>query len=174
MTFVGWLQIAVTLALVLAAAIPMSRLIDAVYAGRRNFLLARAWAAGEGILPPRRRRRDARAELARLCDGDARLLDRRLRLPLCVAALAKPSAAQSAGVRRGPPRSRVQHRDQLHHQHQLAELRRRDDDESSHADARPDRAQFPVRRDRLGDGVRAGAQRSRAPRRRRSATSGSM
>ncbi len=38
MTLVGWLQIALTLALVLAAAIPMSRLIDAVYSGRRNFL----------------------------------------------------------------------------------------------------------------------------------------
>ena len=38
MTFAGWSQIALTLALVLAAAIPLSRLIDAVYAGRRNFL----------------------------------------------------------------------------------------------------------------------------------------
>jgi K+-transporting ATPase ATPase A chain len=36
MTLVGWLQIAITLALVLAAAIPMSRLIDDIYAGRRN------------------------------------------------------------------------------------------------------------------------------------------
>ena len=33
----------------------------------------------------------------------------------------------------------VQHVGQLHHQHQLAELRRRDDDESSHPDARPHR-----------------------------------
>ena len=31
-------------------------------------------------------------------------------------------------------RTRVQHRGQLHHQHELAELRRRDDDELSHAD----------------------------------------
>ena len=38
MTFAGWSQIALTLALVLAAAIPLSRLIDAVYAGRRNYL----------------------------------------------------------------------------------------------------------------------------------------
>jgi K+-transporting ATPase ATPase A chain len=38
MTFAGWSQIALTLALVLAAAVPLSRLIDAVYAGRRNFL----------------------------------------------------------------------------------------------------------------------------------------
>jgi len=38
MTFAGWSQIALTLALVLAAAIPLSRLIDAVYSGRRNAL----------------------------------------------------------------------------------------------------------------------------------------
>jgi K+-transporting ATPase ATPase A chain len=38
MTFAGWSQIALTLALVLAAAVPLSRLIDAVYAGRRNYL----------------------------------------------------------------------------------------------------------------------------------------
>lgn len=38
MTLVGWAQIALTLALVLAAAIPLSWLIDSVYAGRRNVL----------------------------------------------------------------------------------------------------------------------------------------
>ena len=38
MTFTGWSQIVLTLALVLAAALPLSRLIDAVYAGRRNYL----------------------------------------------------------------------------------------------------------------------------------------
>ena len=36
MTIVGWSQIAIILACVVAAAIPFSRLIDAVYAGRRN------------------------------------------------------------------------------------------------------------------------------------------
>jgi len=38
MTFVGWLQIAIVLALVVVAAVPLSRLIDAVYAGRPNVL----------------------------------------------------------------------------------------------------------------------------------------
>ncbi len=38
MTLVGWAQVALTLALVLAAAIPLSRLIDAIFVGRRNFL----------------------------------------------------------------------------------------------------------------------------------------
>ncbi len=36
MTIAGWAEIALTLALVLAAAIPMSWLINSVYAGRRN------------------------------------------------------------------------------------------------------------------------------------------
>ncbi|MGO9740389.1 MAG: potassium-transporting ATPase subunit KdpA [Roseiarcus sp.] len=38
MTVVGWSQIAIVLVLVLAAAIPLSRHIAAVYAGERNFL----------------------------------------------------------------------------------------------------------------------------------------
>ena len=38
MTFVGWSQIAIVLALVLATAIPMSSLIASVYAGTDNFL----------------------------------------------------------------------------------------------------------------------------------------
>ena len=38
MTFVGWLQIAIVLALVLATAIPLSGLITGIYAGKDNFL----------------------------------------------------------------------------------------------------------------------------------------
>jgi potassium-transporting ATPase potassium-binding subunit len=38
MTLVGWLQIALTLALVVVCAIQLSKLITAVYAGERNFL----------------------------------------------------------------------------------------------------------------------------------------
>jgi potassium-transporting ATPase potassium-binding subunit len=38
MTFVGWAQIALVLALVLACAIPLSKFIADVYAGERNFL----------------------------------------------------------------------------------------------------------------------------------------
>jgi K+-transporting ATPase ATPase A chain len=38
MTFVGWWQIAITLALVVVTAIPMSSLIASVYAGQDNFL----------------------------------------------------------------------------------------------------------------------------------------
>jgi K+-transporting ATPase ATPase A chain len=38
MTFVGWSQIAIVLALVLLSALPMSGLIESVYAGKSNFL----------------------------------------------------------------------------------------------------------------------------------------
>jgi len=38
MTLVGWAQIALVLALVMACAIPLSKLIASVYAGERNFL----------------------------------------------------------------------------------------------------------------------------------------
>ncbi|HZZ59681.1 MAG TPA: potassium-transporting ATPase subunit KdpA [Roseiarcus sp.] len=38
MTFVGWLQIALTLALVVVCAVPLSRFIAGAYAGERNFL----------------------------------------------------------------------------------------------------------------------------------------
>jgi len=38
MTFVGWSQIAIVLLLVLAAAIPLSKLIHQIYLGERNFL----------------------------------------------------------------------------------------------------------------------------------------
>ena len=38
MTLVGWAQIALVLALVLACAIPLSKLIADVYAGERTFL----------------------------------------------------------------------------------------------------------------------------------------
>ena len=46
------------------------------------------------------------------------------------------SAAQSAEVRRGESRSRLQHRGQFHHQHELAELRRRIHDVVFLADGR--------------------------------------
>ena len=158
MTFVGWSQIAIVLALTLIAAIPLSGLIVNDLRGRGQLPHAGPAAGRARVLSPRRRRRDARAELARLRDGDDRLLDRRLPVALRAAAAAERAAAQSAEFRRRAVRSRLQHLDQLHHQHQLAELRRRDDDEPSDPDARPHRPQFPLRRDRPRHGLRAGAR----------------
>ena len=53
-----------------------------------------------------------------------------------------------AGQIRGRRGSVVQYRDELHHQHQLAELRRRKHDVLSRADARPDAPELPVGGDR--------------------------
>ena len=158
MTLVGWAQIALVLALVLAAAIPLSGYIARVSRARTTSCRRFCGPSSAASIGSPASIRDARAELVRLYDGDARLQRRRLRLALRDAAAAERAAAQSAGLRRGARRSRLQHVDQLHHQHQLAELRRRDDDESSHADARAHGPQFPLRRDRPRHGLRAGAR----------------
>ncbi len=72
-----------------------------------------------------------------------------LRLPVRVRAPAAPglSAAESAGVRHGPGASRpgVQHRHQLHDEHELAGVQRRIDDELPRPDGRPGRAELRVR-----------------------------
>ena len=55
---------------------------------------------------------------------------------------------EPAGLRRCLAGLVVQHRGQLRIEHQLAGLRRRDDDELSHAGAGPRRAELPLRRHR--------------------------
>ena len=67
-----------------------------------------------------------------------------------------------AGIRRGLARFLVQHRGELHHQHQLAGLRRRDHHELSHPDARAHCAELRLGGDRHGGGCRADPRRSRA------------
>ena len=61
---------------------------------------------------------------------------RRLRHP---AAAGRPAAQPATAMRRGLAGPVVEHRRQLRHEHELAELRRRDDDELPHADARRSR-----------------------------------
>ena len=159
MTFVGWSQIAIVLALVLAAAIPLSGLIANVYAGEAQFPHAgrcgRSSAASTALAGVDETREQswlvyAMAMIAFSIAGFVSLYAlQRLQNHL-------PLNPQGFDARAGRPR--VQHLDQLHHQHQLAELRRRDDDESSHPDARPHRPQFPLRGDRPRHGLRAGAR----------------
>ena len=72
------------------------------------------------------------------------------------------AAAEPAGPRRRVAGFGVQHRGQLRHQHQLAGLRRRDDDELPHPDARPDGAELRVGRDRHGGAGRAHPRLQRA------------
>ena len=67
---------------------------------------------------------------------------------LCAAAPAAVAAAEPAGHGQRVARLVVQHRGQLRHQHQLAGLRRRADDELPDPDAGPGGAELPVRRHR--------------------------
>ncbi len=67
----------------------------------------------------------------------------------------RAAAVQSAGPGRGVARPRVQHLGQLRHQHQLAVLRARDDDELPDPDGRADGAQLRLRRHRHRAGDRA-------------------
>ena len=68
----------------------------------------------------------------------------RLCCRLCAAAAAGCVAVQSAGYVCGRGNLLVQYRRQLHDQHELAGIRRRDDDELSDPDGRPHRAEFRV------------------------------
>ena len=104
--------------------------------------------------------------LAALRAGDARVQRRRPARRLPAAARAAMAAAESAGLRRGQRRFGDEHRDQLRHEHELAGLRRRIDDELSDADARARRAELPVGRDRHRRADRADP-RLRAPQRER-------
>ena len=117
-----------------------------------------AWSDRTRVLSPGGRRSGARTGLVRLHDCDDCLFRRRLPVALRAAAAAECSAAQPARLRRGRARSGVQYVGELHHQHQLAELRRRDHHEPSHPDARSHGAQLPVGGDGSRDGLRACAR----------------
>ena len=158
MTLVGWAQIALVLALALGCAVPLSNFIADVYAGERNFLspvigpVERGFYRLAGVDPAREQGWFAYT-MAMLAFSIAGFLSlyamQRLQnvLPL------NPQGFDGVA-----PDLAFNTVDQLRHQHQLAELWRRDDDEPSHPDARPHRAQFRFRGDRPRDGLRAGAR----------------
>ena len=83
-------------------------------------------------------------------------------------------AAQPGRDGRGVAGPVVEHRRQLRHQHELAELRRRDDDELPHADGRARRAELRLRRVGHGRHGRAHPRHLAQDDARRSATSGSI
>ena len=68
MTLVGWSQIAIVLALVLATAIPLSGFMASVYAGKDNFLSPVLRPVERGFYRLAGVDRDARTELVHLCD----------------------------------------------------------------------------------------------------------
>ena len=124
------------------------RLHDARLQRRAHVSVAGAAAGRSCYLLGRRRRRKARATLADLHGRHAAVPCRRLSHHLCSDALAGAVAVQSGRAIGGGARSVVQHGGQLHHQHQLAELRRRKHAVLSRADARSHASEFSVGGDR--------------------------
>ena len=117
----------------------------AVFEGRVHFLrLGRA--AG---LPAARDEPRPGADLAALRRLDGHLLGRLARLHLPAHPDPGVAAAQPPALRRGAPGAQLQHGRVVRHQHQLAELRRRDD----HVVLLPDRrAHGPAVRERRPSG----------------------
>ena len=150
MSSANWLQLLVLVAAVLAT----TPLLGAYLAARPR---RRPRARRPGLpprraddLPRRRRRSGPGAAVERLRALAARVQRRLDHRPLPAPAPAGRPLPQPDRGRRRPAGARLQHRGQLRHEHELAELRRRVDDEPSHADGRPDGAELRVgrRRDR--------------------------
>ena len=113
-------------------------------------------------LPGRRRPPRGRARLEGLRHRDAALQLRRHPGRVPPPALPGRPAREPPGARRGLARFVVQHRRQLRDEHQLAGLRRRDDDELPHPDAGPHRPELRLGGRRDGDRRRV-HPRPRAP-----------
>ena len=158
MTLVGWAQIALVLALVAGLRHTAQQIHCGRLRGRKKLSQPRPRTGRARLLPLGGGGPGARAGLVRLYARDARFLRCRLSGSLRRPEAPGPAAVESARLRWRGAGSRLQHGDQLHHQHQLAELCRRDDDEPSDPDGRPHRAQFRLRGDRPRDGLRAGAR----------------
>ena len=134
MTINGWIQIAIYFAVLTALVVPLGRYMAASVPGRAHVPDAGVRPSRARALQDRRGRRDARAALDHLYGRHAAV--QRRGLPVRLRAYAPPgaAAAQSSGhVGRGTG-PHFQHRCQLCHQHQLAELRRRKHAQLSDAD----------------------------------------
>ena len=155
MTLNGWIQI-VDLLRDRRRAGEAARLVHDPRVQRRPHVPVAGLTAGrDRTLSPRRSRRDPRAELAWLHGRHAAVSCRRLPHPLRAAPLARLSAIQPAGHGGCARISQLQHCHQLHHQHQLAELWRREHAVISRADARTDASELSLggNRHRAGGGA---------------------
>ena len=140
----GWLQIVFYVVVLLLLAKPLGAFMAAVYEGRA----VRSQRVGGWLerldLSRRGRGPGARNELDRLRPCDALVQPARRIGCLRAATVPGTAPAQSAGPGRGEPGLVVQYGDKLHHQYQLAGLRRRKHDELSDADARARRPEFRI------------------------------
>ena len=133
MTVNGWIQIAIYFAVLTALVVPLGRYMARVFEGERTFLSpvlrpVEVFLYRVSGVDETREQHWITYTVAMLLFNAAGFL-LRLRHP----AAAGRAAAQSGGHVGRPGRPRLQHGRQLRHQHQLAELRRREHAELSHA-----------------------------------------
>ena len=148
MTVIGWIQIVLYCAIIVAIVPPLGWLHDARVQRRAHVPFAGPATGRGGHLLDRRRQREARTVLGDLHDRHAVLSCRRVSHPLRADAHPGDAAVQPGGAIRGRARPLLQYGGELHHQHQLAELRRREHAVLPRADARPDAPELPVGGDR--------------------------
>ena len=148
MTLNGWIQIAIYFVVLTALVVPLGRYMARVFEGERTFLSPVLGPVERGLYRISRHRRDARAALDHLYGRHAAVQRRGLCSALRAAAASGCLAAQSGRhVGRGA-RPHLQHRGQLHQQHQLAELRRREHAQLSDADGGAHHPEFRFGGDR--------------------------
>ena len=174
MTVIGWIQILIYCAIIVAITPVLGGYMTQRLQRRADIPVAGPAPGRGGDLQDRRRRRAARARLAHVYRRHAAVPRRRLSHSLCVDAPAGGAAVQSGRAIRRRRRLVVQHGDELHHQHQLAELRRRKHDVLSRADARADAPELSVGGDRHRARHRADPRLCPRLGQDRSAISGSM
>ena len=175
MTANGFLQVGLYLVVLLALAKPLGGYMARVYEGEPTFARSACCGPLERLIY-RLCGVDPDEEMSWKTYAVAMLLFNALGM-LAVYGAPAPAgraAAEPAGLRRRHAGLVVQHRGQLRHQHQLAGLRRRSDDELPHPDAGADGAELRLRRHRHGGAGRADPRLPRVKHARRSATSGSI
>ncbi len=174
MTIIGWIQILLYCAIIVALTPVLGAYMTRVFNGERTFLSpvlrpVEAALYRLGGVDEKREQHWLTYTVAMLLFhvGGFLILYGLMRLQ---AVLPFNPAEQSAVA----PDLVVQHGGQLHHQHQLAELRRRKHDVLPHADARPDAPELPVGGDRHRAGGRAHSRLRARVDEDRSAISGSI
>ena len=131
MTVNGWIQIALYFAILTALVVPLGRFMARVFEGERTFLTPVLGPSSAGFIAlagvdETREQHWITYTVAMLLFNAAGFL-----LRLRAACGSRACCRSTRRACRPCARPRVQHGRQLRHQHQLAELRRRDDAELS-------------------------------------------
>ena len=148
MTVIGWVQILLYCAIIVALTPVLGAYMTRVFSGERTFLSPVLRPVEVAIykiagVDERQEQHAVTYTVGMLLFHVGGFLI--LYVLMRAAGVAAVQSGRPIGGRAGPV---VQHRGQLHHQHQLAELRRRKHDVLSRADARPDASELSVGGDR--------------------------